>query len=180
LHLNVTPSDTLRAASVPILPDSTCGSGSVYGGDFDPSTMVCAGYLSGGTDTCYGDSGGPLQAPLQGGGYRLVGITSWGFGCAQRNAPGVYTRVAGTALRGPVASKVAALETSFGLPHENVLGSGGQPKGGSPPPPPATGGNSAAQTTGATAKDPFAKCRKAKSKAKRKRCNRKVRRALGR
>jgi secreted trypsin-like serine protease len=176
----VTPSDTLRVASVPILADSTCGSRNVYDDRFDPNTMLCAGYLSGGTDTCYGDSGGPLQAPLLGGGYRLVGITSWGFGCAQKNSPGVYTRVAGAALRNPVAAKVAALETSFGLPHESVLGSGGQPKGGSPQPPPATGGSQQPQTTVATPKDPFAKCRKAKSKRKRKRCNRKVRLALRR
>jgi secreted trypsin-like serine protease len=174
----VTPSDTLRVASVPILPDSTCGSRPVYDDLFDPNTMLCAGDLNGGTDTCFGDSGGPLQTPLAGGGYRLAGITSWGFGCAQKNSPGVYARVAGSALRGPVAAKVAELETSFGLPHENVLGSGGQPKGGSPPP--ATGGGTTAQTTVATPKDPFAKCRKAKTKSKRKRCNRKVRRALGR
>ena len=115
--------DTLRAATVPIIPDSTCGSSSVYGSDFDPNTMVCAGYLSGGVDACAGDSGGPLEAPFGGGGYRLVGVTSWGVGCARSNAPGVYTRVAGSVLRPLIASDVYALETANGLAHENIIGS---------------------------------------------------------
>jgi trypsin len=171
--------NTLRAASVPIVSDSTCGSMLVYGTDFDPQTMVCAGFMSGGVDTCQGDSGGPLEAPLEGGGYRLVGITSWGFGCAEPNAPGVYTRVADTPLRSAVVSKVSNLETAFGLPPENLVGSGGQPKSGSPPPS-ASGGEPAGTATTATptAADPFRKCRKIKSKPKRKRCNRKVRLAL--
>jgi hypothetical protein len=118
--------DTLRAASVPIVSDSTCGSGSIYGSEFDAATMVCAGYLAGGVDTCQGDSGGPLESPLQGGGYRLVGIPSWGFGCAEPNAPGVYTRIGSDPLRSTIASKVFDLETAFLLPHENVIGSGGQ------------------------------------------------------
>ncbi|MGH2983145.1 MAG: trypsin-like serine protease [Solirubrobacterales bacterium] len=116
-------SDTLRVATVPIVADSTCAAD--YGVYFNGSTMVCAGYTAGGIDTCYGDSGGPMQAPLQGGGYRLVGITSWGAGCAQPNAPGVYTRVADSGLRAAVASKVFELETAFGLPHENIIGGGG-------------------------------------------------------
>jgi trypsin len=113
-------SDTLRVATVPIVADSSCAAD--YGVYFNSSSMVCAGYPEGGIDTCYGDSGGPMQAALGGGGYRLVGITSWGEGCAQPDAPGVYTRVAGESLRPAVASKVFSLETAFGLPHENVIG----------------------------------------------------------
>ncbi|KAK4328799.1 hypothetical protein Pmani_000818 [Petrolisthes manimaculis] len=38
-----------------------------------------------------GDSGGPLVVPNSDSVYSLVGITSWGIGCATN--PGVYTRV---------------------------------------------------------------------------------------
>ena len=120
--------DTLRSATVGVIPDSTCAGPSIYGSDFDPATMLCAGNLSGGVDRCSGDSGGPLEAPLQGGGYRLVGITGWGDGCARANAPGVYTRVAGTTMRSVIASDVSSVDSANGLPAEPIFGSGGQPR----------------------------------------------------
>jgi trypsin len=113
-------SDTLRHATVPIVTDASCASS--YGGNFNSATMVCAGFPAGGVDTCFGDSGGPMQAAIGGGAFRLVGITSWGAGCAQPNAPGVYTRVAGDSLRPAVASTVFNLETTFGLAHEDIVG----------------------------------------------------------
>ena len=93
---NASKSDTLRLATVPIISDSTCCSPAVYAGVFFPRVHICAGHLGGGIDSCQGDSGGPLQtaAGAASGTTRLVGIVSFGSGCAQANAPGVYTRVA--------------------------------------------------------------------------------------
>jgi len=48
-------------------------------------------------DGCQGDSGGPLFTRLPAGDYdlfTLVGTTSWGYGCAMKEYPGVYSRVA--------------------------------------------------------------------------------------
>jgi Trypsin len=178
--------ETLRAASVPIVADTTCDNPGVYGTDFDPLTMICAGFLGGGVDTCAGDSGGPLQAPLEGGGYRLVGITSWGIGCARPNKPGVYTRIAqaGTAgLRDEVVAKADELEEIFILQDEEIVGNSGQPRTTSPPAA-ATGGGGQASvaTTGPVprANDPFLKCHKIRHKGKRRVCFRKVRASLGR
>ena len=69
-------------------PAGKCG---LYGAaSYLPGHMVCAGWYSGGKDSCYGDSGGPLVA------YRpepeLVGTVSFGIGCARMEYPGVYAR----------------------------------------------------------------------------------------
>jgi secreted trypsin-like serine protease len=155
----------LRAASVSIFPDTTCGA--AYPGDFNSNSMLCAGVAGGGVDTCSGDSGGPLEAPIDGGGFRLVGVTSFGQGCGQSGFPGVYARVAGP-LRSQIQSDVNNLDGAFGLPGEPIFGSGAKAVDaptGSP--------------AGATAKArPFAKCKRIKDKRKRRRCIKKVRKTL--
>lgn len=50
--------------------------------------MVCAQGSDPPRDACQGDSGGPLVT-----GSHLIGIVSWGEGCADTDYPGVYTRV---------------------------------------------------------------------------------------
>jgi trypsin len=49
--------------------------------------MICAG--AAGLGICNGDFGGPLVFRGQ-----LVGIASWGIGCADGQHPGVYTNIA--------------------------------------------------------------------------------------
>uniref|UniRef100_A0A182YEQ5 Uncharacterized protein n=1 Tax=Anopheles stephensi TaxID=30069 RepID=A0A182YEQ5_ANOST len=55
---------------------------------------LCAGNLDGAGGTCVGDSGGPLQCRIsKRGPWILVGITSFGSGCAFKNYPDVYTKI---------------------------------------------------------------------------------------
>uniref|UniRef100_A0A674IX02 trypsin n=1 Tax=Terrapene triunguis TaxID=2587831 RepID=A0A674IX02_9SAUR len=75
----------LQCVNIPILSNAAC-EGSYPG--MITSTMLCAGYLEGGKDACQGDSGGPLVCNGE-----LQGIVSWGVGCAQKDQPGVYTKV---------------------------------------------------------------------------------------
>ncbi|XP_005412779.1 PREDICTED: kallikrein-7 [Chinchilla lanigera] len=52
-------------------------------------SMLCAGIKGSKTNTCNGDSGGPLMCK-----GTVQGIVSWGtFPCGQPNDPGVYTQV---------------------------------------------------------------------------------------
>jgi len=126
--------NTLEEAPLTIQPDGRCDAGTAggpdrgYGRVFDVATMLCAGTLdtsdandeaatTNGVDSCYGDSGGPLLAST-GSALRLVGVVSFGTGCAMRDSFGVYTRVAafrdflGSVPRRPV--QVAARPTISG------------------------------------------------------------------
>jgi len=97
-------SDTLRQARIRMISDSDCDS--VYGPILAPDVMVCAGDVAGGVDVCVGDSGGPLVVPIAGGGYRLVGDTSFANGCGLPDTPGVYGRLADDPIRGALQEGV--------------------------------------------------------------------------
>ncbi|XP_067004189.2 trypsin-1 [Anabrus simplex] len=83
---NGAAASVLQVVAVPVVANSQCNS--AYGGGIT-DRMLCAGYTSGGKDACQGDSGGPLAAN-----GKLIGVVSWGYGCARPNYPGVYARVA--------------------------------------------------------------------------------------
>ncbi|XP_039758877.1 serine protease snake-like [Pararge aegeria] len=61
--------------------------------------QLCAGELNGNTDTCKGDSGGPIQqklisSPSQGTIHRILAVTSFGpTKCTTKHVPGVYSNV---------------------------------------------------------------------------------------
>ncbi|XP_014345787.2 trypsin-like [Latimeria chalumnae] len=75
----------LQCLNAPILTTTQCQN--AYPGMIT-NNMICIGYLEGGKDSCQGDSGGPVVCNGQ-----LQGVVSWGYGCADRNHPGVYTKV---------------------------------------------------------------------------------------
>ncbi|KAJ8388845.1 hypothetical protein AAFF_G00126010 [Aldrovandia affinis] len=77
--------DKLQCLEIPILSDRDCDNS--YPGMITPA-MFCAGYLEGGKDSCQGDSGGPVVCN-----GKLQGVVSWGYGCAERDHPGVYAKV---------------------------------------------------------------------------------------
>ncbi|XP_078685718.1 ovochymase-1-like [Branchiostoma floridae x Branchiostoma belcheri] len=87
-----TQPDLLQELKVAIIPTAVCNRTiSNQGGMTD--NMFCAGYWEGGGDSCQGDSGGPVVCAGDDGRWYLMGITSWGYGCANRYQPGVYAKV---------------------------------------------------------------------------------------
>lgn len=99
----------LQQTQVTITSDSQCSA--VFNGRDEPpvntDVMLCAGG-DGTHDACVGDSGGPLLVPgSTSGTWTDVAITSWGAGCAAAGIPGVYTRLANSAISAFVAGTIA-------------------------------------------------------------------------
>jgi len=92
-------SKKLREVDVKVLSNSDCKNKYSYPSSWITSEMLCANVDGGGKDACQGDSGGPLVTAGSGTGvtagqnYELIGVVSWGSGCASASYPGVYSRV---------------------------------------------------------------------------------------
>lgn len=80
-------SPRLLKVSIPVVSREACQA--AYSDAEITEQMWCAGTEEGGKDSCQGDSGGPVVDESG----TLVGLVSWGNGCAQPGVPGVYARV---------------------------------------------------------------------------------------
>lgn len=98
---NATYPDELMSVDVHIVSNQDCenSSGIIVGLDFTydgaiTDNMLCA--ADEGQDSCQADSGGPLVIQGRNGDGTddvLVGVVSWGYGCALPDFPGVYARI---------------------------------------------------------------------------------------
>nr|AYV99615.1 venom polypeptide [Dolopus genitalis] len=84
--------DIFHFALLPVIERNKCVKSG--GGGYDDfritDKMFCAGFMGvGGTDSCKSDSGGPFVVD-----NTLVGVVSFGQGCARKKFPGVYANVA--------------------------------------------------------------------------------------
>ncbi|XP_026734111.1 trypsin 5G1-like isoform X2 [Trichoplusia ni] len=83
-------SNVLRAVRLPIISKEHCQKVPFpYFRGTLTARMFCAGFAEGKKDACQGDSGGPAAA------YdRLLGLVSFGYGCATPGSYGVYSKLA--------------------------------------------------------------------------------------
>jgi secreted trypsin-like serine protease len=83
--------DTLQRAAVNVWKNADCQDS--FKASNKPNviatTQLCAGKPTGGVDSCWADSGGPLVTEDN----ILIGVVSTGVGCARPGLPGIYTRV---------------------------------------------------------------------------------------
>jgi len=87
-----THATVLQEVNVKTMDNSACVKPkTVYRTDQITENMICAAQPT--KDSCQGDSGGPLVALEKDWYYSQIGVVSWGNGCADENAPGVYARV---------------------------------------------------------------------------------------
>ncbi len=82
----------LQKVEIPLVSTATCNAANIYNGSIT-DRMLCAGLPMGGKDSCQGDSGGPLFTRQASGDFTLVGVVSWGEGCARPDKYGVYSKV---------------------------------------------------------------------------------------
>ncbi|MCP4233461.1 MAG: trypsin-like serine protease [Aestuariibacter sp.] len=87
---NGTMPDALQEVDLPIVSNALCNRPEIWNGEIK-SHMICGGLVEGGLDACHGDSGGPMAASYNGD-YYVIGVVSFGNGCALPNWYGVYSR----------------------------------------------------------------------------------------
>ncbi|TVP80628.1 MAG: serine protease [Puniceicoccaceae bacterium] len=107
--------DILQEAQVPLVDFSTANT--IWGDTLTPYMIAAGNLAEGGVDTCQGDSGGPLIVRDFDDAWTLVGLTSFGDGCAEPDSPGIYTRVSQIRpwLLPIIAPRYAEWEATWGV-----------------------------------------------------------------
>ncbi|KAJ8736114.1 hypothetical protein PYW08_006770 [Mythimna loreyi] len=82
------PSTQLRHVELRVINQATCRNNYATQGIVISDNMLCSGWPNGGRDMCTYDSGGPVFHNGV-----VVGVCSFGQGCAQAQFPGVNARV---------------------------------------------------------------------------------------
>ncbi|XP_075987195.1 trypsin 3A1-like [Anticarsia gemmatalis] len=80
--------DVVRRVRVPVMSLDVCKALPLENYHTVTPRMFCAGFMNGTKDSCQGDSGGPAIAN-----GKLVGLVSFGVGCAMKDQPGVYSNI---------------------------------------------------------------------------------------
>jgi len=88
VDLSLMPAGQCEARLKPALNARQPGTGDRF--QLHPSEVCAGGEV--GKDACTGDGGSPLVCQAQSGRWTVVGLVSWGIGCASE-LPGVYVKV---------------------------------------------------------------------------------------
>lgn len=86
--------EVMQVAQLPVMSNKRCMQMYEASGHLKliSDSFLCAGLKAGGSDSCDGDSGSPLQVQREDGRWVLAGTVSHGIKCAEPNLPGIYIR----------------------------------------------------------------------------------------
>jgi len=88
VDLPIVQNNQCNAALKTALNSHQAGVGDTF--SLDESEMCAGGEV--GKDACTGDGGSPLVCEAKSGRWTVVGLVTWGIGCAS-DVPGVYARM---------------------------------------------------------------------------------------
>jgi hypothetical protein len=112
----------LHEVELPIVDLEVANATPAYAGTLT-GNMLAGGLEEGGVDSCQGDSGGPLIVPSpRAPGWMQAGIVSFGEGCAEPGAYGIYTRIGNYRdfITGHIRPNYAAWERANDRSGENL------------------------------------------------------------